>query len=160
MKFGENWTCLHIDGVSAHSHFVCTPIGSKNYYNQLSSSVKSWPTSQVCSITNNSENCFVIHVPDQCDKSKKGITEKLTKRSEIRTCSGTYHNKAVYQVSVEYIEGYGGKKGLKNHSWYGRTESKPIVPSGKNWKGIKNNNKCSLTRNLNAGGGNIGSSNM
>jgi len=28
---------------------------------------------------------------------------------ETRTCSVTYHNKAMYQVSVEYIKGYGKK---------------------------------------------------
>ena len=36
----------------------------------------------------------------------------------------------MYKVSVEYVEGDGGKK-VKNHRWDGQTESKPIIPSGK-----------------------------
>ena len=43
-------------------------------------------------------------------KSKKGITLcKMTNHPETRTCSVTYHNKAMYQVSVEYVKGYGKK---------------------------------------------------
>ena len=45
------------------------------------------------------------------------------KLPETRTCSVTYHNKAMYQVSVdEYVRGF-GKKSEKPP--VGQTESKP-----------------------------------
>ena len=48
-------------------------------------------------------------------KSKKSITEKLTKRHETQTCSATYHNKSMDQVSVQYVKEYpGGKKKSEN----------------------------------------------
>jgi len=54
---------------------------------------------------------------------------------ETQTYSVTYHNKTMYQVSVEYVEGC-GEKSLKNHRWDGQTQSKPIVPSGKTGRGL------------------------
>ena len=44
-------------------------------------------------------------------KSKKGTTEKLMKRLETQTCSVTYHNKAMDQISVGYVKGFGGGGG-------------------------------------------------
>ena len=58
------------------------------------------------------------------------------KRSETQTCSATYHNKVMYQVSVEYVKGYGGKKSLKKHRWDGQMESKPIVSSSETGRGL------------------------
>ena len=46
--------------------------------------------------------------------------EKRTKRPETQTSSVTYYNKAMYQVSVKHVKGYGGEK-----SWgpqVGRTD--------------------------------------
>ena len=42
------------------------------------------------------------------------------KRPETRTLSVTY-TKAMYQVSVEYVQGY-GEKSQKNYRWDGRMD--------------------------------------
>ena len=59
------------------------------------------------------------------------------KLPETRTSCATYHNKAMYQVSVEYVKGYekkagnttGGTDGWTEGQTEGRIESKPIVLS-------------------------------
>ena len=54
----------------------------------------------------------VGHLFSEVQKEHKK-TEKLTKRHETRICSATYHNKTMYQVSVEYVKGFGKKKSEK-----------------------------------------------
>ena len=56
---------------------------------------------------------------------------------ETQTCSVTYQNIAMYQVSIEYVEGY-GKKFEKPQVGRtdGQTDSKPLVPSGETGRGL------------------------
>ena len=47
--------------------------------------------------------------PHRCDSikvQKRSNYGKLKKHPETRTCSVTYHNKAMYQVSIEYVKRY------------------------------------------------------
>ncbi len=72
-------------------------------------------------------------------KSKKGITPWKIGETP-GTCSISYHNKAMYQVSDEYVDGYGENawrtKGGTDR-WTGQAdgqmEKKLIVPSSENW---------------------------
>ena len=62
------------------------------------------------------------------------------KRPESRTRSVTYHNKALYQVSVQYIKGYGRKvKKKTTGATNGRTDGEQKVPSGKSSKRLLDN---------------------
>ena len=56
-------------------------------------------------------------------------SEKLTKLPETRTSCETYHNKAMYQVSVVYVKGFEKKAGNTTGGTDGQIESKPIVLS-------------------------------
>ena len=56
------------------------------------------------------------------------LCEKLTKLPETQTCSVTY-NKAMYQVSVEFVKGYGRKKVWKTTGGTDRQTANLQVPS-------------------------------